>query len=65
MPSKRASPGCGPSWTRTTPAPLHLFSTVDRDISLNFITAHPTPERAGRVAPQRIVIRPRNEPGLP
>jgi transposase len=37
------------------PAPLHLFSELDRDISLEFIRAYPTPEqvrhlKAGRMA---------------
>lgn len=36
------------------PAPLHLFSTVDRDISLAFIADYPTPEQAGRVAASRM-----------
>jgi transposase len=36
------------------PAPLHLFSTLDRDITLNFITDYPTPEQAGRVAAGRM-----------
>ena len=31
------------------PAPLHLFSKLDRDITLDFITDYPTPEQAGRV----------------
>lgn len=36
------------------PAPLHLFSTLDRDIALDFITEYPTPEQAGRVGPARM-----------
>lgn len=36
------------------PAPLHLFSTLDRDISLAFIADYPTPEQAGRVAASRM-----------
>jgi hypothetical protein len=36
------------------PAPLHLFSTLDRDISLHFIADYPTPEQAGRVAVARM-----------
>jgi hypothetical protein len=36
------------------PAPLHLFSTLDRDISLDFITDYPTPEQAGRIAAARM-----------
>jgi hypothetical protein len=30
------------------PAPLHLFSSLDRDITLAFITDYPTPAQAGR-----------------
>ena len=29
------------------PAPLHLFSSLDRDITLDFVTDYPTPEQAG------------------
>jgi transposase len=36
------------------PAPLHLFSTLDRDISLAFITDYPTPEAASRVGQARM-----------
>lgn len=36
------------------PGPLHLFSSLDRDISLAFITDYPTPEQAGRVGPARM-----------
>lgn len=36
------------------PAPLHLFSSLDRDITLSFIEDYPTPEQAGRVGPDRI-----------
>lgn len=36
------------------PGPLHLFSALDRDISLAFITSYPTPEQAGRVGPARM-----------
>jgi transposase len=36
------------------PAPLHLFSTLDRDISLAFITTYPTPEQARRVGTARM-----------
>jgi transposase len=36
------------------PAPLHLFSTLDRDISLTFITSYPTPEQAARIGPARM-----------
>jgi hypothetical protein len=31
------------------PAPLHLFCTLDRDISFAFIADYPTPAQAGRV----------------
>jgi hypothetical protein len=31
------------------PAPLHLFSELDRDITLEFIRAYPTPEQARRI----------------
>lgn len=36
------------------PAPLHLFSTLDRGISLAFIADYPTPEHASRVAAGRM-----------
>ena len=36
------------------PAPLHLFSTLDRDITLNFITAYGTPAQAARVGNARM-----------
>ena len=36
------------------PAPLHLFSTLDRDISLAFIADYPTPAQAGRVGVARM-----------
>jgi transposase len=36
------------------PAPLHLFSTLDRNISLAFITSYPTPEQASRVGSARM-----------
>ena len=36
------------------PAPLHLFSTLDRDISLAFITSYSTPEQAARIGPARM-----------
>jgi transposase len=36
------------------PAPLHLFSSLDRDISLDFIADYPTPEQAGRVGTARM-----------
>jgi hypothetical protein len=36
------------------PAPLHLFSTLDRDISLAFITTYPTPQQARRVGTARM-----------
>jgi hypothetical protein len=36
------------------PAPLHLFSTLDRDIMLDFITDYPTPQQAGRVGAARM-----------
>jgi transposase len=36
------------------PAPLHLFSTLDRDISLAFITNYPTPRQAERVGTARM-----------
>jgi transposase len=36
------------------PAPLHLFSGLDRDISLEFIRAYPTPDQARRVKTARM-----------
>jgi transposase len=36
------------------PAPLHLFSELDRDISLEFIRAYPTPDQARRVKTARM-----------
>jgi hypothetical protein len=36
------------------PAPLHLFSSLDRDITLDFITDYPTPQQAARVGPARM-----------
>lgn len=36
------------------PAPLHLFSSLDRDITLNFIADYPTPAQAGRVGETRM-----------
>jgi len=36
------------------PAPLHLFSELDRDISLEFIRAYPTPDQARRVKTGRM-----------
>lgn len=36
------------------PAPLHLFSTLDRDITLAFITDYPTPGQAARVGCARM-----------
>jgi transposase len=36
------------------PAPLHLFSELDRDITLEFIRAYPTPDQARRVGPARM-----------
>jgi Transposase len=36
------------------PAPLHLFSTLDRDISLAFITSYTTPEQAARIGAARM-----------
>jgi hypothetical protein len=35
-------------------APLHLFSEVDRDISLEFIRAYPTPDQARRIKTDRM-----------
>ena len=36
------------------PAPLHLFSSLDRDITLAFIRSYPTPAQAGRVSTARM-----------
>lgn len=36
------------------PAPVHLFSELDRDISLAFIRAYPTPDQARRVGTDRM-----------
>ena len=36
------------------PAPLHLFSELDRDISVEFIRSYPTPDQARRVGPGRM-----------
>ncbi|MGI5291989.1 IS110 family transposase [Nonomuraea polychroma] len=36
------------------PAPLHLFSSLDRDITLAFITDYPTPAQARRVGLARM-----------
>ena len=36
------------------PAPLHLFSSLDRDITLAFITRYSTPADASRVGPARM-----------
>jgi len=36
------------------PAVLHLFSSLDRDISLAFLRDYPTPEQAGRVGQARM-----------
>ena len=36
------------------PAPLHVFSELDRDISLAFIRAYPTPDQARRVKTARM-----------
>lgn len=36
------------------PAPLHLFSELDRDISLAFVRAYPTPDQARRVKTARM-----------
>jgi transposase len=33
------------------PAPLHLFSSLDRDITLAFITRYPTPADAAQIGP--------------
>jgi transposase len=36
------------------PAPLHLFSSLDRDITLAFIRTYPTPAQAGRITAARM-----------
>lgn len=36
------------------PAPLHLFSSLDRDITLAFLRDYPTPDAARRVGPERM-----------
>jgi transposase len=36
------------------PTPLHLFSALDRDISLEFIRAYPTPDQARRIKTGRM-----------
>ncbi|MGB8384057.1 MAG: IS110 family transposase [Dermatophilaceae bacterium] len=36
------------------PAPLHLFSSLDRDITLAFVEDYPTPEQAARVGRDRM-----------
>lgn len=36
------------------PAPLHVFSSLDRDITLEFIKRYPTPEHASRIGPARM-----------
>ncbi|MDT7552283.1 MAG: hypothetical protein QOI16_819 [Pseudonocardiales bacterium] len=36
------------------PAPLHLFSSLDRDITLEFVTDYPTPLHAARVGAARM-----------
>lgn len=36
------------------PGPLHLFSSLDRDISLEFIRRYPTPAKAARVGETRM-----------
>jgi transposase len=36
------------------PAPLHLFSSLDRDITLEFLHAYPTPQHAARVGSARM-----------
>ncbi|MEV6259066.1 IS110 family transposase [Nocardia sp. NPDC051911] len=36
------------------PAPLHLFSTLDRDITLDFLADYPTPAQAARVGDKRM-----------
>jgi transposase len=36
------------------PAPVHLFSELDRDITLEFIRAYPTPDQAKRIGQARM-----------
>ena len=36
------------------PGPLHLFSSLDRDITLNFVTDYPTPLHAAQVGAARM-----------
>ncbi|BCO33681.1 IS110 family transposase [Mycobacterium heckeshornense] len=36
------------------PCPLHLFSALDRDITLSFIRSYPTPVQAGRITAARM-----------
>jgi transposase len=36
------------------PGVLHLFSSLDRDISLAFLRDYPTPQQAGRLGPARM-----------
>jgi len=36
------------------PAPLHLFSSLDRDIALAFIRDYPNPQAAARIGPERM-----------
>ncbi len=36
------------------PAPLHLFSSVDRDITLAFIRDYPNPQAAAKIGPARM-----------
>ena len=36
------------------PAPLHLFSSLDRDINLAFLRDYPNPDAARRVGPERM-----------
>ena len=36
------------------PAPLHLFSSLDRDITLEFIRTYPTPDQARHIGPGRM-----------
>lgn len=38
------------------PAPLHLFSSLDRDITLQFIRTYPTPAQAGRITAARMGV---------
>lgn len=36
------------------PAPLHLFSSLDRDITLAFLRDYPNPDAAGKIGPERM-----------